>query len=416
MNNRVVITGCGVVSSLGQDIPTFWNHLLNGKSGVSKIEAFDPTPYGTQFAAEIKDFNPENFMDKKDIKRTDRFAQFGVAAAKLALEHAKLEINDENALRVGVNVGSGIGGLQTWEEQHEILLNKGPKRVSPFFIPMMIANMASGLVSIMTGAKGPNTAAISACATGTHAIGDAYHVIKRGHADVMIAGGTEASIRPTGIAGFNAARALSTRNDEPQRASRPFDAERDGFVMGEGAGVVILESLDHALKRGATIIAEVVGYGMSGDAYHLTSPAPEGEGASRSMEEAMKDANIKPTEVDYINAHGTSTDYNDKFETLAIKNTFGEHAYKLAISSTKSMTGHLLGAAGGVETIVCALALHDQIVPPTINYEFPDPDCDLDYVPNEARKTKVDVALSNSLGFGGHNATIILRKYQKESV
>jgi 3-oxoacyl-[acyl-carrier-protein] synthase II len=416
MNNRVVITGCGVVSSLGQDIPTFWNNLLAGKSGVSNIESFDPTPYGTQFAAEIKDFNPENYMDKKDIKRTDRFAQFGVAAAKLALENAKLDINDENAFRVGVNVGSGIGGLQTWEEQHETLLKKGPKRVSPFFIPMMIANMASGLVSIMTGAKGPNSAAISACATGTHAIGDAFHVIKRGQADVMIAGGTEASIRPTGIAGFNAARALSTRNDEPQRASRPFDAERDGFVMGEGAGVVILESLDHALKRGATIIAEVVGYGMSGDAYHLTSPAPEGEGASRSMEEAMKDANIEATDVDYINAHGTSTDYNDKFETLAIKKSFGEHAYKLAISSTKSMTGHLLGAAGGVETIVCALAIQDQIVPPTINYEFPDPDCDLDYVPNEARKTKVDVALSNSLGFGGHNATIILRKYQKESV
>lgn len=414
MNNRVVITGCGVVTSLGQDIPTFWNHLLEGKSGVSTIEAFDPSPYGTQFAAEIKDFNPENYLIKKEVKRTDRFAQFGVAAAKLALEHAKLEINDENALRVGVNVGSGIGGLQTWEEQHETLLKKGPKRVSPFFIPMMIANMASGLVSIMTGARGPNSTAISACATGTHAIGDSFHVIKRGHADVMIAGGTEAPIRPTGIAGFNAARALSTRNEEPEKASRPFDAKRDGFVMGEGAGVVILESLDHALNRGANIIAEVVGYGMSGDAYHLTSPAPEGEGASRSMSEAIKDANIDSNEVDYINAHGTSTELNDKFETLAIKNTFGEHAYKLAISSTKSMTGHLLGAAGGVETIVCALAIQDQIIPPTINYEFPDPDCDLDYVPNEARKTKVDVALSNSLGFGGHNATIILRKYQKE--
>jgi 3-oxoacyl-[acyl-carrier-protein] synthase II len=416
MNNRVVITGCGVVSSLGQDIPTFWNNLLTGKSGVSHIESFDVSEYVTKIAAEVKDFNPEDYMDKKDVKRADRFAQFGVAAAKLAIQHAKLEINEDNAHRVGTYVGSGIGGLQTWEEQHKILLNKGPKRVSPFFIPMMIANMASGLVSIMTGAKGPNSASISACATGTHAIGDAYHIIKRGHADAMIAGGTEATIRPTGLAGFNSARALSTRNDEPERASRPFDAERDGFVMGEGAGVVILESLDHALKRGATIIAEVVGYGMSGDAFHLTSPAPEGEGASRSMVEALKDANLEPSTVDYINAHGTSTDYNDKFETLAIKNTFGDHAYKLAVSSTKSMTGHLLGAAGGVEAIVCALAVQDQIIPPTINYEHPDPECDLDYVPNEARKTKVDVALSNSLGFGGHNATIILRRYQKESL
>jgi 3-oxoacyl-[acyl-carrier-protein] synthase II len=416
MNNRVVITGCGVVSSLGQDVSTFWNNLLAGKSGVSHIESFDVSNYNTKIAAEIKDFNPEDYMDRKDVKRADRFAQFGVAGAKIAIEHAKLEITEENAHRIGVYVGSGIGGLQTWEEQHEILLNKGPKRVSPFFIPMMIANMASGLISIMTGAKGPNSASISACATGTHAIGDAFHIIKRGHADVMLAGGTEATIRPTAVAGFNSARALSTRNDEPEKASRPFDAERDGFVMGEGAGVVVLESLEHALKRGANIIAEVVGYGMSGDAYHLTSPAPEGEGASRSMMEAIKDANLQPSDIDYINAHGTSTDYNDKFETLAIKNTFGEHAYKLAVSSTKSMTGHLLGAAGGVETIVCALSIQDQIVPPTINYEHPDPDCDLDYVPNEARNTKVDVALSNSLGFGGHNATIILRKYEKESL
>jgi 3-oxoacyl-[acyl-carrier-protein] synthase II len=416
MNNRVVITGCGVVSSLGQNVSTFWNNLLAGKSGVSHIESFDVSNYNTKIAAEIKDFNPEDYMDRKDVKRADRFAQFGVAGAKLAIEHAKLEITAENAHRVGVYVGSGIGGLQTWEEQHEVLLNKGPRRVSPFFIPMMIANMASGLISIMTGAKGPNSASISACATGTHAIGDAFHIIKRGQADVMIAGGTEATIRPTALAGFNSARALSTRNDEPEKASRPFDAERDGFVMGEGAGVVVLESLEHALKRGANIIAEVVGYGMSGDAYHLTSPAEEGEGASRSMMEAMKDADLQPSDIDYINAHGTSTELNDKFETLAIKNTFGDHAYKLAISSTKSMTGHLLGAAGGVEAIVCALSIQDQILAPTINYENPDPDCDLDYVPNEARKTKVDVALSNSLGFGGHNATIILRKYEKESL
>ncbi|GAA0349766.1 beta-ketoacyl-ACP synthase II [Bacillus horti] len=412
---RVVITGCGVISSLGQDIPTFWNNLLAGKSGVSNIESFDVSDFTTKFAAEVKDFNPEDHMDKRDAKRADRFAQFAVAASKLALQDANLEINDEISHKVGVYVGSGIGGLQTWEEQHDLLRNKGPKRVSPFFIPMMIANMASGLVSIMTGAKGPNSAPISACATGTHAIGDAAHIIKRGHADVMIAGGAEATIRPIALAGFNSARALSTRNDEPQKASRPFDAERDGFVMGEGAGVVILESLEHALARGANIIAEVVGYGMSGDAYHITSPAPEGEGATRAMLEAIRDAEIDASDIDYINAHGTSTDYNDKFETLAIKNALGDHAYKVAISSTKSMTGHLLGAAGGIETIVCALSIRDQVIAPTINYEHPDPECDLDYVPNEARKAKVDVALSNSLGFGGHNATIILRKFQKES-
>lgn len=414
MKNRVVITGCGVISALGQDSSTFWNNILAGKSGVSRIESFDVTDYATKIAAEVKDFNPEQFMDKKEIRRTDRFVQFGIAAATLALQDAKFEITEENATRVGVYVGSGIGGLHTFEEQMEILLTKGPKRVSPFFIPMMIANMASGLISIHTGAKGPNSAAISACATGTHAIGDATNIIRRGDADVMIAGGTEASIRPTGIAGFNAARALSTRNDEPEKASRPFDKERDGFVMGEGAGVVILESLEHALARGASIIAEVAGYGMSGDAYHLTQPAPEAEGATRAMKEALKDAGLEPSAVDYINAHGTSTDYNDRFETIAIKNTFGEHAYQLAVSSTKSMTGHLLGAAGGIETIVCALAIRDQMLPPTINYEYPDPDCDLDYVPNQARAGKVNVTLSNSLGFGGHNATIILKKYEQE--
>lgn len=412
MSNRVVITGSGVITSLGQDIPTFWDNILAGKSGISKVESFDISAYTTQIGGEIKDFKAEDFMDKKETKRVDRFAQFGVAASKLALKDANLDITADNAERIGVYVGSGIGGLQTWEEQHKILLEKGPKRVSPFLIPMMIANMASGMVSIMTGAKGPNSAPISACATGTHAIGDAMQIIRRGHADVMIAGGTEATIRPIGYAGFNAARALSTRNDEPERASRPFDADRDGFVMSEGAGVVILESLEHAQARGANILAEIVGYGMTGDAFHLTSPAPEGEGASRSMHEALKDANMKPEEVDYINAHGTSTEYNDKFETLAIKNTFGAHAYKVAISSTKSMTGHLLGAAGGVETIMCGLAIRDQILPPTINYETPDPECDLDYVPNEARKAKVNVTMSNSLGFGGHNATVILKKYE----
>jgi 3-oxoacyl-[acyl-carrier-protein] synthase II len=411
MDKRVVITGSGVITSLGHEIPVFWNNLLEGKSGVSYIESFDTAAYTTKIAAEIKDFNPEEYMDKKDAKRADRFAQLGVAASIQALKDAKLKITEENANRVGVYVGSGIGGLQTWEEQHQILLEKGPKRVSPFFIPMMIANMASGLVSIMTGAKGPNSAPITACATGTHAIGDAYNLIRHGYADAMIAGGAEAAIRPTGLAGFNSARALSTRNDEPHKASRPFDAQRDGFVMGEGAGVVILESLEHAQARGANIIAEVIGYGMSGDAYHLTSPAPEGEGAQRSMLMAIANAGIKPEEIDYINAHGTSTEYNDKFETIAIKHAFGEHAYKLAVSSTKSMTGHLLGAAGGIETIITALAIRDQVLPPTINYEFPDPDCDLDYVPNQARKARVRTGLSNSLGFGGHNATIILREF-----
>lgn len=412
MNNRVVITGCGVISALGQDISTFWDSLLEGQSGISVIESFDTTEHATKIAAEIKQFQPEQFMDKKDARRMDRFTQFGVAAAKLALKDANLEITEENADHIGVYVGSGIGGLRTWEDQYEILQKKGPRRVSPFFIPMMIANMASGMISIMTGARGPNSASISACATGTHAIGDAFNIIRRGHSDVMIAGGTEATITPLAFAGFNSMKAMSTRNDEPQKASRPFDADRDGFVMGEGAGVVILESLEHAQKRGATIIAEVVGYGMTGDAYHLTSPSPEGEGASRSMEAALKDAQLQPEAVSYINAHGTSTDYNDKFETMAIKKTFGDHAYKLAVSSTKSMTGHLLGAAGGIETIACAMAIKDQVMPPTINYETPDPDCDLDYVPNEARKAEVNVALSNSLGFGGHNATIILKKYE----
>ena len=412
MNRRVVITGCGVISSLGQDVDTFWKNILDGKSGVSRIESFDTSEHATKIAAEVKDFNPENFMDKKDIKRTDRFVQFGVAAAKMALQHAKLEITEENAHQVGVYVGSGIGGLHTWEEQYQVMQKRGPRRVSPFFIPMMIANMASGVISIETGAKGPNSAPITACATGTHAVGDAFNIIRRGQAEVMIAGGTEATITPLAFAGFNASKALSTRNDEPEKASRPFDAQRDGFVMGEGAGVLILESLEHALKRGAPIICEIAGYGLTGDAYHLTQPAPGGEGAARAMAMALQDAGLPPEAVDYINAHGTSTPYNDKYETMAIKTVFGEHAYKLAVSSTKSMTGHLLGAAGAVEAIVTALAIRDQIMPPTINYEFPDPECDLDYVPNRARKGNIRVALSNSLGFGGHNATILLKKYE----
>ncbi|CAM5787927.1 MULTISPECIES: beta-ketoacyl-ACP synthase II [Brevibacillus] len=412
MKRRVVITGVGVVSPLGNDATTFWNSLLEGKSGISPITSFDASDYPTQIAGEVKDFNPEDYMDKKDIRRTDRFVQFGLAAAKMAVEDAKLEITAENAERVGVYIGSGIGGLSTWEEQHQVLLEKGPRRVSPFFIPMLIANMASGAVSIQYGAKGPTSSAITACATGTNAIGDALRLIQYDQADVMITGGAEATIRPMAFAGFCSAKAMSTRNDEPTKASRPFDRDRDGFVMGEGAGVLILEELEHAKKRGATILAEVIGYGMSADAHHITAPSPGGEGAARCMKNALRDAGIEPSEVEYINAHGTSTGQGDIAETMAIKEVFGEHAYKLAVSSTKSMTGHLLGATGGVEAIATAFALRDQILPPTINLENPDPECDLDYVPNEARKAKVNVALSNTFGFGGHNATIILKRYE----
>jgi 3-oxoacyl-[acyl-carrier-protein] synthase II len=412
MKRRVVITGVGVISPVGNDAETFWNSLQEGKSGVDRLTAFDASDYPTQIAGEVKDFNPELYMDKKDVRRTDRFVQFGLAAAKMAVEDAKLEITAENAERVGVYIGSGIGGLSTWEEQHSVLLEKGPRRVSPFFIPMLIANMASGAVSIEYGAKGPTSSAITACATGTNAIGDALRLIQFDHADVMIAGGAEATVRPMAFAGFCSAKAMSTRNDEPQKASRPFDKDRDGFVMGEGAGVLILEELEHAKKRGATIIAEVIGYGMSADAHHITSPSPGGEGAARCMTNALKDAGIAASEVDYINAHGTSTDQGDIAETQAIKSVFGEHAYKLAVSSTKSMTGHLLGATGGIEAIATAFALRDQILPPTINLENPDPECDLDYVPNHARKATVNVAVSNTFGFGGHNATVILKRYE----
>ncbi|EJL30052.1 beta-ketoacyl-ACP synthase II [Brevibacillus sp. BC25] len=412
MKRRVVITGVGVVSPVGNDAQTFWNSLLEGKSGIDRVAAFDASDYPTQIAGEVKNFDPEQYMDKKDIRRTDRFVQFGLAAAKMAVEDAKLEITPENAERVGVYIGSGIGGLTTWEEQHSVLLEKGPRRVSPFFIPMLIANMASGAVSIQYGAKGPTSSAITACATGTNAIGDALRLIQFDHADVMIAGGAEATVRPMAFAGFCSAKAMSTRNEEPQKASRPFDQDRDGFVMGEGAGVLILEELEHAKKRGATIIAEVIGYGMSADAHHITSPSPGGEGAARCMASALKDAGVDPTEVQYINAHGTSTGQGDIAETQAIKSLFGEHAYKLAVSSTKSMTGHLLGATGGVEAIATAYALRDQVLPPTINLENPDPECDLDYVPNHARKATVNVAVSNTFGFGGHNATVILKRYE----
>lgn len=401
----------GVVTALGQDLDTLWDNLVQGKSGVSRVEAFDVSEYPTQIAASVKDFNPEDYVDRKEARKMDRFVQFATAAAVNAMKDSGLNIAEQaDPERVGVMIGSGIGGLGTWEDQHNILLEKGPKRVSPFFIPMMIANMASGHVSILFGAKGPNTTAVTACATGTHSIGDSYKLIQRGDADVMICGGAEATIRPTGMAGFCSMRAMSTRNDEPEKASRPFDLERDGFVMGEGAGVLILESLEHALKRGAKIYGEIIGYGLSGDAHHMTEPDPNGP--ERCMKMAIRDAGIAPEEVDYINAHGTSTPVGDRSETIAIKRAFGDHAYKLAVSSTKSMTGHLLGAAGGVEGVICGLTLQHGVIPPTINLEHPDPECDLDYVPNEARRADVRVTMSNSFGFGGHNATIIMKKYE----
>ncbi len=399
------------MTALGHELDTLWSNLVQGKSGVSRVEAFDVSEYPTQIAASVKDFNPEDYVDRKEARKMDRFVQFATAAAVNAMKDSGLNIAEQaDPERVGVMIGSGIGGLGTWEDQHNILLEKGPKRVSPFFIPMMIANMASGHVSILFGAKGPNTTAVTACATGTHSIGDSYKLIQRGDADVMICGGAEATIRPTGMAGFCSMRAMSTRNDEPEKASRPFDMERDGFVMGEGAGILILESLEHAQKRGAKIYGEVIGYGLSGDAHHMTEPDPNGP--ERCMKMAIRDAGIAPEEVDYINAHGTSTPVGDRSETIAIKRAFGDHAYKLAVSSTKSMTGHLLGAAGGVEGVICGLTLQHGVIPPTINLEHPDPECDLDYVPNEARRADVRVTMSNSFGFGGHNATIIMKKFE----
>lgn len=411
MKRRVVITGMGAITPLGSSLEQFWSNLLQGKSGISKIEAFNTDDYTTHIAGSIKDFNAEDYMERRDARRMDRFVQFAVAAASNALKDAKLNVKeDTDPSRVGVYVGSGIGGLHTWEEQYKLLLEKGPRRVSPFFIPMMIANMASGQISMMAGAKGPNSTAVTACATGTHSIGDSFKLIQRGAADVMICGGSESPITPTGLAGFGALRAMSTRNDEPERASRPFDTGRDGFVMGEGSGVIVIEELEHALKRGAHIYAELVGYGMSGDAYHMTDPDPDG--ATRCMINAINDAEIDPSEIDYINAHGTSTPVGDISETTAIKRAFGDHAYKLAVSSSKSMTGHLLGAAGGIESVICALTLQHGIITPTINLEDQDPECDLDYVPNEKREADVRYALSNSFGFGGHNATIIMKKYE----
>ncbi len=409
--NRVVVTGIGIISSHG-DKENLWEGLLQGVSGVDRITRFDASTLPVQIGAEIRDFDPTKFMDRKEARRMDRFAQFAVSAAKLSLEDAGIELPLTNPNRVGVLVGSGIGGIETVQEQSRILWEKGVDRVSPFFVPMMIPDMASGQIAIQTGAKGPNSCTVTACATGTHSIGDAFRIIARGQADVMLAGGSEAALCPMGLAGFISAKALSTRNDDPQKASRPFDRDRDGFVMGEGAGVLVLEGLEHALERGARIYGEIVGYGASGDAYHITSPAPEGEGAQRAMKEAIVDGGLDVSDVDYINAHGTSTEYNDLYETVAIKHVFGDHAYKLAVSSTKSLTGHLLGAAGAIEVAICLMALKEQVIPGTYNYENPDPACDLDYVPNQSRPAKLQVALSNSFGFGGHNATLALKRWE----
>lgn len=396
---------------MGNDVETSWKNAINGVSGIGPITRVDSEEYPAKVAAELKDFNVEDYMDRKEARKMDRFTQYAVVAAKMAVQDAGLEITDDIAPRVGVWVGSGIGGLETLESQFEIFLTKGPRRVSPFFVPMMIPDMATGQISIALGAKGVNSCTVTACATGTNSIGDAFKVIQRGDADAMITGGTEAPLTRMSFAGFSANKALST-NPDPKTASRPFDKNRDGFVMGEGAGIVVLEELEHALARGARIYGEIVGYGSTGDAYHITAPAQDGEGGARAMQEAIKDAGLAPEEIDYINAHGTSTYYNDKYETMAIKTVFGEHANKLAISSTKSMTGHLLGAAGGVEAIFSVLAIKDGIIPPTINIETPDEECDLDYVPDTARKQDLNVVLSNSLGFGGHNATLIFKKYQ----
>ena len=408
---RVVITGMGAVTPLGNDVPSFWDSIVNGRCGISRITQFDPAPYASQIAGEIKDFDPSHCINPKERRRMDRFVQFSVVATDEAVNDAALNMDAEDPDRVGVLVGSGIGGLIIIEKQHAVLMEKGPSKVSPFLIPMLITNMASGQVSIRHGAKGPNLCIATACATATHSIGEAARIITSGDAEVMIAGGTESATTPLGLAGFCALKALSTRNEAPERASRPFDAERDGFIMSEGAGVVVLEELEHARSRGARIFCELAGYGLTGDAHHMTAPAPGGEGAARCMKRALASAGVNPGEVDYINAHGTSTKLNDKFETAAIKTVFGDHARKLPVSSTKSMVGHLLGAAGGVELITSVLAILKGVIPPTINYENPDPECDLDYVPNTARELEVNVVISNSFGFGGHNATLLIKKF-----
>ncbi|MGF1514215.1 MAG: beta-ketoacyl-ACP synthase II [Elainellaceae cyanobacterium] len=410
-DKRVVITGLGAITPIGNTLSDYWQGLMEGQNGIGRITHFDPSRYACQIAGEVQGFEPLEYIDRKDAKRMDRFAQFAVAASKQALANAQLEITELNAEQVGVMIGTGIGGLSVLEAQHEILLNRGPDRCSPFMIPTMIANMAAGLTAIQVGAKGPNSCAVTACAAGSNAIGDAFRIIQRGSAQAMICGGTEAAITPLSYAGFASAKALSTRNDDAAHASRPFDLNRDGFVMGEGCGILILESLDHALSRGAKIYGEIVGYGMTCDAYHMTSPPPGGTGAARAMRLALKDGGLSPSDVDYINAHGTSTPANDSTETAAIKSVLEAHAHSVAISSTKSMTGHLLGGSGGIEAVAVAMALVENRVPPTINLEVPDPACDLDYVPNESRPLTVNAALSNSFGFGGHNVTLAFKRY-----
>ena len=411
MTDRVVVTGIGLVTPVGLNSESTWNSLVEGRSGIDYISLFDAEGYESRIAGEVDNFDASAALGRKEAKRLDRFSQFACVAALEALEHANLNMEKEDADRVGVLIGSGVGGIITISDQHKILLKRGPKRVSPFLVPMMLGDMASGQVSMMIGAKGPNFSNVSACATGADSIGEALEMIRRGRADVVIAGGTEAAICEIGVAGFNSCMALSTRNEDPQGASRPFDSDRDGFVLGEGAGLLVLESLEHAEKRGANILAEMSGYGASSDAHHVTQPHPDGEGAARAMKWAIEDAGITPDKVDYINAHGTSTPLNDKYETIAMKRMYGDHAYNLAISSTKSMTGHLLGAAGAIEAAFTVLAIKNDIVPPTINIENPDPDCDLNYIPNTAKKQPVNVAMSNSLGFGGHNASLVFERF-----
>lgn len=409
MERRVVVTGMGAVTPLGIGVEPTWEAMRQGRSGIGRITLFDPSEFGSQVAGEVTDFDPTEWMDPRDVRHSDRFVHFAVGAAKMAVDDSGLDLAEADGARIGVLIGSGIGGTWTWEDQHRVLVEKGPKRISPFFIPMLIMDMASGRVAMLFGAKGPNTAVATACATSAHAIGDAAEIIKRGDADAMIAGGAEAAVSPLALAGFCAMRALSRRNDDPPGASRPFDRDRDGFVMAEGSGIVVLEEMGHAQRRGARIYGEVEGYGMSADAYHVTQPCPDGDGMARAMEAALLDAGVAPDDVDYVNTHGTATQSGDSAETLALKRVFGERAARVPCSSTKSVTGHLLGAAGAVEVIACLCTMRDGLVPPTINLETPDPQCDLDYVPGTAREMPVRLAMTNSFGFGGHNATLILR-------
>jgi len=413
-NRRVVVTGLGVISPVGNSIQPFWNSLIEGKSGIAEITTLDASEFDSKIAGEVKDFNPQEYgISARDTRRMDKFVRYAIAASKQAIEDTGIDLDKANKDRIGVLIGSGIGSLQVVEKEYAAYLKGGPSRVSPFLIPMLIVNEASGWVAMTFGFRGPNSCVATACASGSHAIGDAFKIIERGDADLMVAGGTESSITVMALAGFSSLRALSCRNNQPQKASRPFDRERDGFVMAEGAGIIVLESLEHASKRKADIYAEIAGYGMSCDAYHITAPDPKGEGASLAIEAALRDAQLNPGDIDYINAHGTSTKLNDKIETMAIKKSFGAHAKKVMVSSTKSMVGHLLGAAGGVEFVVSCLTIKNNLVSPTINYEYPDPDCDLDYVPNTARKAEVRAAISNSLGFGGHNATLLVKKFKR---